>query len=346
MAKGTIAIEEAIIHPQGVEEVERWTTFLNPPSSDMPPKLTMSAHSARLLDIHEKRLQAMDDEGVEYMLLSLTSPGCQGEADKEKAETMATESNDYLAAECAKNPKRFGAFAALSMHDPIQAAAELKRCVKDLGMFGGMVNDFQSFGSNSEGKSYYDEEKFAPFWEMVQELDVPIYFHPRFPIDSELEKGGGGKYSERRHMLGAGVSFHLDLSFHVYAVCSSGFLDRFPGVKIVVGHLGEGIPFNLWRACHWINHPFKKGSRPCKQDYKYYFTHNVFITTSGFFSTEGLKFCVNELGIDRCLYAIDTPYENVKEGQDWWKSVNLSEEEKDTIARRNSIRVFKLPLEE
>lgn len=153
----------------------------------------------------------MDEEGVEYMLLSLTSAGCQGEPDPIKASKMAREANDYLSGEVKKNPKRFGALAALSMHDPEEAARELERAVEELGMFGGLVNDFQSTGENGEGKEYYDTPKYDPFWETVQELDVPIYFHPRYRIPQDLTPES--KYGTRKHLVGAGVSFHLDLSW-------------------------------------------------------------------------------------------------------------------------------------
>jgi len=113
----------------------------------------------------------------------------------------------------------------------------------------------------------------------------------------------------------------------------------------VAGHLGEGIPFNLVRADHWYNKPVKKATRPSKHDHKYYFTHNVSITTSGFFSTQGLKFCIDEIGVDRCLYSIDYPYDQVKVAQDWWKGVDLPENQKEAVARSNAIRLFKLPLE-
>lgn len=341
MVKGTIAVEEAIIDPAGVATLQQWQALLSP-AQDLSS--TLQAHERRLLDIHDQRLKSMDDEGVEYMLLSLTSPGCQGESDPAKAQKMAVEANDYLAEEVKKNPKRFGALAALSMHDPLEAAKELKRAVKELGMFGGLVNDFQSTGADAAGKEYFDTAKYHSFWEVVQELDVPIYFHPRYKIKQETTLDQ--PYGTRKHMLGAGIQFALDLSFHLYAMCSSGTLDKYPKVKLVAGHLGENIPFNLWRASHWINHPFKKDTRPCKEDYKYYFTHNVYITTSGNYSTRGLKFCIEELGVDRCLYAIDTPYETVKEAQDWWKSVDLPSEQKETVARTNAIRLFKLPLEE
>ncbi|KAF2006128.1 amidohydrolase-like protein 2 [Amniculicola lignicola CBS 123094] len=340
--RGTIAIEEAIIDPAGVEAhtFAQFQNLMRPGSDDSG----LTAHERRLLDIHDGRLKSMDEHGVEYMLLSLTSPGAQGEPDPENAKKMAQVANDYLAGEVKKNPKRFGAFAALSMHNAQDAADELRRAVKELGMFGGLVNDFQSTGTDGKGKVYFDTRDYDIFWETVQELDVPIYFHPRFAIKQDLQSGT--RYGDRKHLLGAGVQFHLDLSWHLYAVCSSGIFDRYPKVQIVAGHLGENIPFNLWRANHWINHPWKRDSRPMKQDYGYYWKHNVSITTSGNFNTRGLKYCIEELGLDRCLFAIDTPYEQVEEGQNWWKSVDLPEDQKQAVARTNAIRLFKLPLEE
>ena len=236
MAKGTIAIEEAIIDPAGVAE-HSFAQFqsLMAPGSD--PTTGLSAHERRLLDIHGERLQNMDEHGVEYMLLSLTSPGAQGESDPEKSKKVAREANDYLAAEVQKNPKRFGALAAIPMHNAQDASAELRRAVKELGMFGGLVNDFQSTGEDGENKVYFDTPDFYPFWETVQELDVPIYFHPRYSVKQDLQPGT--KYGDRKHLLGAAVQFHLDLSWHLYAMCASGVFDRYPKVQIVAGHLGE-----------------------------------------------------------------------------------------------------------
>lgn len=175
---------------------------------------------------------------MEYMLLSLTSPGCQGESNPEIAAQVAREANNYLAAEVAKNPQRFGALAAVSMHSSQDAIAELHRAVNELGMFGVLINDFQSHGLDGSEKLYYDTPAYDLFWEMVQELKVPVYIHPRYRIKPDLEPGT--MYGDRKHLLGAGVQFHLDLSFHIYAICSSGVFDRYPGVQLVVGHLGEG----------------------------------------------------------------------------------------------------------
>ncbi|EPE02442.1 amidohydrolase family protein [Ophiostoma piceae UAMH 11346] len=343
--RGTIAIEEAVLDPAGLA-LSAGDTALYAPSTATAGQGTAGVNhplTAALLDIHVTRLQQMDAEGVEFMLLSLTSPGPQGVVVAAEAQALAVSANNWLSAEAKKAPTRFGALASLSMHSPAEAAAELTRAVRELGVYGAILNDFQSVG-DGDTRVYYDEPAYDVFWAAVQELDVPVYLHPRYATGRDLDHASG-KYAARRHLLGAGVQFHLDLSFHIYAICSSGVLDRFPRVQIVAGHLGEGIPFNLVRADHWYNKPVKKRTRPSQHDYKYYFTHNVSITTSGNFSTQGLQFCIDEIGADRCLYAIDYPYDEIKVAQDWWKSVELPVEHKDLVARGNAIRLFKLPLE-
>ncbi|XP_014551001.1 hypothetical protein COCVIDRAFT_42604 [Bipolaris victoriae FI3] len=308
--RGTVAVEEAIITPSTVWLLEETNSILNP--GDHSNK-TLEAHAKRLLDIHGKRLTTMDAEGVEYMLLSLTAPGCQGITDPQVAEKTAREANDWLAAQVSRNPKRFGGLAALSMHGP-EAAAH-----------------------------YYDTTRYDPFWKKVEELDVPIYFHPRYLAKKDLQPGS--LYGDRPHLQGAAVQFHLDLSYHIYPICSSGVIDRFPGAKIVAEHLGENIPLNLRRASHWYNKSSKQATRPSKNDYNFYFQNNVYITTSGNFFTPGLKLCIETINLDRCLYAIDTPYEDIEEEQSWWKTVDSDNEAKDKVGRVNAIKLFKLPLE-
>jgi 2,3-dihydroxybenzoate decarboxylase len=214
--KGTVAVEEAIITPGSAWLLKENQSILTPGNHSDE---ALRAHTERLLDIHGSRLESMDAEGVEYMLLSLTSPGCQGISDPQIAEKTASETNDWLATEVSKRPDRFGGLAALSMHDPQQAAEELERAVKVLGFFGGLVNDFQST-EDGTGKQFFDSVKYDCFWKKVEELDVPIYFHPRYPTQKNLEPGS--LYGDRPQLLGAAVQFHLDLSFHIYAMCSSG----------------------------------------------------------------------------------------------------------------------------
>lgn len=247
--KGTIAIEEAVLNPAGLSWIAESAALFNPSQATTTTTTTTSPTSTPqpsqklnqlLLDIHNERLNQMDAHGVEYMLLSLTSPGAQGEADPAKARTLAAEANNWLAAQVAQNPARFGAFAAVSMHSAEDAVAEATRAVKELGMFGVMVNDYQvvNEGGDGEGKRYYDEAAYRPFWKAVEQLGVPVYFHPRYPPAKDLLPGT--KYGERKHILGAAVQFHLDLSMHLYALCSSGVFDEFPKLQVVVGHLGEG----------------------------------------------------------------------------------------------------------
>ncbi len=243
MPRGTIAIEEAVLDPTGTARNARDAALYAPqygPGQDVAN--VNHPLTAALLDIHTTRLAQMDAEGVEFMLLSLTSPGPQGLSDSTSAQALAVSANDWLTSEAKKASSRFGALASLSMHSATDAAAELTRAVRELGAYGAIINDFQSVATvdgGEEGRRYYDEPEYDVFWAAVQELDVPVYLHPRYATGHDLEETGG-KYSSRKHLLGAGVQFHLDLSFHIYAICSGGVFDRFPKVQIVAGHLGEG----------------------------------------------------------------------------------------------------------
>lgn len=238
--KGTVAVEEAVLNPEGIEWHSKTAIFYMPGASE--EDVRQHALTKALLDIHGDRLAKMDATGVEYMLLSLTSVSVQGEPDAVKAAAMAVNANDWLAEQVSKNPRRFGGLATIAMHDAKEAAAELKRAVKELGMFGAIINDFQEVHDESTGgakRVWYDTPDYHPFWAAVEELDVPVYLHPRYPVEAEVQPGG--MYGPgRRHLLGAAVSFHLSLSYHIYALMSSGVFDLYPKAQIVIGHLGEG----------------------------------------------------------------------------------------------------------
>jgi 2,3-dihydroxybenzoate decarboxylase len=238
--RGTVAIEEAVLNAEGVEWLSKSASLYAPGTK--AEDLREHALTKALQDIHGERLAKMDATGVEYMLLSLTSASTQGIPHVQEAAAIAVQANDWLAEQCAINPKRFGGLASLAMHDAKTAAGELRRAVKELGMFGAIINDFQEVFDEERGKVkkvLYDGREYDEFWAAVEELGVPIYLHPRYPVEADLQPGE--KYAPgRRHLIGAGVGFHLDLSYHIYAIMSSGVLDRYPGVQIVIGHLGEG----------------------------------------------------------------------------------------------------------
>lgn len=163
-----IALEEAFNLPGLSGESDQFTSPTG--SEDL---------AVNLVDIHNQRLKGMDENGVEYMVLSLTSPGPQSITDPVAAQGLAERANDYLAGEICKNPHRFGGFGALSMHDPKSAALEARRAIKVLGFHGLLVNDFQSTGRDEEGAIFYDQPEWDIFWKEVEELDVPLYIHPR-----------------------------------------------------------------------------------------------------------------------------------------------------------------------
>ncbi len=252
--KGTIAVEEAVVNPNDLDFLADVASMYAPGAASPAPGTGSSAHHAlaqKLADIHGERLRKMDAEGVEYMLLSVTAPGCQGVVDPLKAQALATKCNDWLASEVKKNPARFGGLAALSMHSGAEAAAELRRAVKELGMFGAILNNYQSTGADGRGKIFFDTPEYNVFWETVQELDVPVYMHPSYPTSGDLASPDS-QYGPRTHLLGAAVQFHLDLSFHLYALISSGIFDRFPKVQVVAGHLGEGY---VLATARWPSSP-------------------------------------------------------------------------------------------
>jgi 2,3-dihydroxybenzoate decarboxylase len=176
----TVAIEEAVLHPGHTDLSTRYIPADRIRPGGRPPVVDA------LIDIHGNRLDLMNEYGNEFQVLSLTSPGPQGETDVKKAEELARECNDWIAEEVKKNPKRFGAFCSLSMHNPEQAAKELRRSVKELGLVGAILNDWQSTGEDGNGMLLYDGEEFDPFWKEVEELDVPIYFHPKVFLSGRL----------------------------------------------------------------------------------------------------------------------------------------------------------------
>jgi len=279
----------------------------------------------------------MDKHGVGMMILSITSPGPQGEADQKKCEALATRCNDYMSDICKKMPTRFTGLASVSMHDPAQAAKELTRSIKELGLVGCMLNDFQSSGPDGDTMLHYDNENYDVFWKTVQDLDVPVYMHPRLASPS-INK----LLWQDRPGLGTQI-FCVGVSIHTLGLISNGVFDRFPGVQFVIGHFGEGLIQDLWRIDHWWERS-KRVRMKCKHNAIYYFKKNVHITTSGHYSTPTLKMAIETIGSDRIMFSIDTAYEYTEEGCNWWDNVDKDIGEADQIkmGRDNVIKLFKL----
>ena len=221
---GLIAIEEAMQIPE-----------LGHEAKNHAPGAAADTLAANLVDITQQRLQKMDAHNVEKMVLSLTSPGPQGRSNASEAASLAVRANDYLSSECKKHSSRFAAFCALSMHTPEEAVRELRRSVKELGMVGAMINDFQDMPDGSSG--YYDGPEWDVFWNEVEQLDAVIYFHPRFPhpdVRSQM-------YAGRPGIVGAAWSFAVGVGTLLLGLCTNGVFDRHPNVKVAVGHMGKYV---------------------------------------------------------------------------------------------------------
>jgi len=261
--------------------------------------------SRRLLDVQDDRLRQMDDNGMEMMVLSLNAPAVQAIPAADEANDIAIRANDFLAEQVARHPDRFQAFAALPMQDPDLASAELERCVKQLGFKGALVNGFSQVGT-PENCVYYDVPKYWHFWALVERLDVPFYLHPRNPIASWAQI-----YQGHPWLLGPTWAFGQETAVHALRLMASGLFDRYPGLKIVLGHMGEGLPYSMWRIDNrnaWVKAP---KAYPAKRTFGEYFQSNFYLTTSGNFRTQSLIDALLEVGSDRILFSTDWPFENV-----------------------------------
>ena len=290
----------------------------------------------RLTDFQDKRLRLMDASGVEIMILSLNAPAVQAIWDVKRAIHVAREANDVLAAEIKKRPDRFAGFAALPMQDPDEAARELTRCVRELGFVGALVNGFSQAGS-ADSALYYDLPQYKSFWQTAADLDVPFYLHPRNPLPGTI-----GAYDGHNWLLGPNWAFHAETAVHALRLIGAGLFDAHPGLQIILGHLGEGIPAYLWRIDNrnsWMKAPHKYAAKKSVADY---FRNNFVVTTSGNFSTSALNQAIEEIGVARVLWSADYPFEDISDAAEWIDAAPLSEEDRLKIGRTNAQKLFKL----
>jgi len=290
----------------------------------------------RLLDLSAERLADMNAAGIEYAILSLNSPGIQAEIDARQAVNDAKQANDSLAEIVAAHRPRYGGFVSLPMQDPQAAAAELERCAKELGFHGAMVNGYSNIGDAETGW-YYDDPRFWPFWERAEALGAPIYLHPRDPLPANQ-----GIYEGHPELFGAVWTFTVETATYALRLMTSGLFDRFPNLTIIIGHLGETLPFAIWRIDHRVS--FQGELRKFKKPLTQYLRKNFYVTTSGFFRTQALNATLSELGEDRVLFSTDYPYESMQEAAAWFDNAAISDNTRAKIGRSNAVRLFGLSL--
>jgi 2,3-dihydroxybenzoate decarboxylase len=286
-----------------------------------------------LLDLHNHRLEEMDKYGIEYSVLSLHNPAVQAVYDPGKAVDLARRANDILAEAVSRRPNRLGGFAALPMQDPDAAISELMRSVKQLGFKGANVNGFSQVGS-ADKTVYLDDARYETFWATVQELDVPFYLHPRDPVTREPI------YEGHPWFRGSAWAFGVETALHSLRLMASGLFDRYPRVNVVIGHMGEGLPYMIWRVDHRISRTPR--GIPAKRKMADYLRSNFYLTTSGNFRTQSLVDAMLEVGSDRILFSVDYPFEDAPEASKWFDEASISETDRLKIGRTNAAALFKL----
>ena len=292
----------------------------------------------RILDLGDERLDHMDRTGIELAILSLNAPGVQRILDADEAMAVARKGNDRMADAVAGRPDRYAALAALPMHDPDAAAGELTRCVRNLGFKGCMVNGFQQVGDAGNVR-YYDLPEYRSFWATVAELDVPFYLHPRMQIPSRAPI-----YEGHPWLMSSPWGFAVETSIHALRLCGSGVFDDYPNLRVCVGHLGENIPFGLWRidARMAFSRRGYRGERPLGD----YFREHFHLTTSGNFDDAAFRCTLDTIDHDKIYFSADYPFETMDDAAAWYDSTEvISEEDRLKIGRTNAIRLFGLDLE-
>jgi gamma-resorcylate decarboxylase len=290
---------------------------------------------AHLLDV-EERVKILDATGVERAILSLTSPGIQSITDSSLAVRVARDTNDLVLQKYVEpHPDRFSFFACLPTQDGGEAAAELRRAVRELGAVGALINGYTNVTDANTGR-YLDDEEYEPLWAAVADLGVPVYLHPREPLPAQQ-----AIYAGYESLTGSAWGFAHETATHAVRLMLSGLFDRHPGVQIILGHLAEGLPFLLPRLGHRLaKQKDGAGLGAARRTVSEYFSDNFYATTSGHFHTRTLFNTIAELGVDRVLFSADYPYETMEEAASWFDNSLLCANDARKIGRDNARRLF------
>lgn len=302
------------------------------------PKAFMADFSTRqtmkpgqLTDIGEGRIANMDANNIDMQILSYSGPATEV-LDLPIAIELAKQANDQMAAAVKTYPGRFLAFATLPICDPKAAEEELRRCVKELGFKGAMIN------GTAHGR-FLDEPEFEQLFATAAELDVPLYLHP-----SIVSKEVRDVYYDNvdpafaARFASAGIGWHFEVGVHVMRLIFAGVFDRYPNLQIIMGHWGELIPYFMDR----INAFFPATASPMEHDFKYYMQNNVYITPSGMFNLPQLRNAMEMMGSDRIMYSADYPYYPNEGAREFLENAPISQEDKEKIAHGNAEKLFKL----
>ncbi len=314
-----IALEEAFSIPGIADPMPRLSSRATPYAQEWLRKLP---------DFTEYRLPEMDSAGIDIQVLSLTVPGLQIDIDAATARDNARRANDHLASVVSEHPTRFRGFAALPLQDPVAAAAELTRCINELGFCGALVNDHL-------GGRYLDDPLYEPVWEVIESLAVPLYLHPGAPPADDWRVLSG-----HPELYGAMWSWAAEVSGHALRILCSGVFDRHPSATMILGHMGEFLPFQRSRldSRYATTSPNYRLQRPPSA----YLGTNIVFTTSGVFSPAALAGAVLEVGADAIMFSVDYPYESSHDAVAGFERTTLSPQDREKIAHANAERILKI----
>jgi hypothetical protein len=321
----TITLEEHFATPE----------FLDGPGRKLKERaLKFGGAAANLLeqicDVGDKRVAEMDAAQIDMQILSLTSPGAE-QLEAAEAVAFARRTNDYLADALRKYPTRLGGFATLPTADPLAAAAELERTIHDYGFKGAVIN------GHVRGR-YLDDEFFWPIFERAEALNVPIYLHPTEPPEPVIEASYSGFAPMVTDMFaGPGWGWHIETAIHVIRIILGGTFDRYPRLQLVVGHMGETLPFMLQRL-DVMPMRMTKLSRPISS----YLRENISYTFSGFNFTATFLDLLLQVGVERIMFSADYPYASMAQARSFLDQLPVSNADRERIAHGNAERLFRL----
>ena len=319
----TITLEEHFLTETYVRATEEYSAKTGMQFPEM---------QAKLLDLGAGRIAAMDEAGVDLQVMSLVAFGLEGLSAADGT-AVARDVNDELAAAVAAHPDRLAGFATLALKDVGEATKELQRCVTKLGFSGVMVNGMV------EGR-FLEDMHFLPFFEAAAALDVPVYLHPAPPPEPVRDAYYSWLPGEMGRMLSiAGWGWHSETALHTLRLIVAGLFDKVSGLELIIGHMGEGLPFALARSSGMLSGPAK-----LKQTVAEYFKTNIHLTTSGYFTLPPLQCALEVVGIERMMYSVDYPFSANTKGKDFLEKVAglLSVAEMEMLVGGNAAKVLRL----
>ena len=317
-----IALEEHVTTPEIVQAAQM-------PLSGSPTFL--QAINAKLLEVGEGRIADMDVAGIDMQVLSVAA-NTVDKLDSATANTLVRNANDRMAAAVRAHPDRFAAFATLALQEPDKAAAEFDRSVRQLGFKGAMLN-------GTVNGQFLDHPRFTPIFEAAQALDVPIYLHPAPPPQPVMDAYYSGLPSPLGFFLStAGWGWHVETGLHCLRLILGGVFDRFPNLKIIIGHMGENLPFSIARA----EMVFGRGAANLKRSIGEYFCEHFYLTTSGYFTTPPFLCMQQVVGVGRIMFSVDYPFSPNTMGRMFLDNLAVSPEDKEKIAHGNAEKLLKL----